>query len=432
MTTDIQAPVFPESVAEGTIATWHKKPGEQCERDELIVDIETDKVVLEVVAPGDGVIKEIVKDEGDTVESGEVIGKFAEGESGSAGGGEATEASEGSASDGGESADAKKEEPASEPAASGDKGGDSGEEPLVSPAAKKMAEEKGVDLSKVEATGKGGRVLKEDVQRAADQKGSEPASAAKSSGGSQATAPEAQAGSMPQGERPEKRVPMTRMRASIAKRLVDVQQTTAMLTTFNEVNMQPIMDIRQQYKESFEKRHGVKLGFMGFFVKAATEALKRFPAVNASIDGNEMVYHGYQDVGIAVSTDRGLVVPVLRDADALSVADVEQGINTFGQKARDGKLTIEEMTGGTFSITNGGIFGSLISTPILNPPQTAILGMHKIQERPMAVNGEVKVLPMMYLALSYDHRMIDGKEAVQFLVTIKELLEDPARILLDV
>ncbi|WP_077531211.1 2-oxoglutarate dehydrogenase complex dihydrolipoyllysine-residue succinyltransferase [Vreelandella utahensis] len=427
MTTDIQAPVFPESVAEGTIATWHKKPGEQCERDELIVDIETDKVVLEVVAPGDGVIKEIVKGEGDTVESGEVIGKFAEGESGSAAGGEAKEESEDSG--GGESA-AAQEEPESEPAASGDK---SGEEPLVSPAAKKMAEEKGVDLSKVEATGKGGRVLKEDVQRAADQKGSEPASAAQSSGsGSQAAAPGAPAGSMPQGERPEKRVPMTRMRASIAKRLVDVQQTTAMLTTFNEVNMQPIMDIRQQYKESFEKRHGVKLGFMGFFVKAATEALKRFPAVNASIDGNEMVYHGYQDVGIAVSTDRGLVVPVLRDADALSVADVEQGINTFGQKARDGKLTIEEMTGGTFSITNGGIFGSLISTPILNPPQTAILGMHKIQERPMAVNGEVKVLPMMYLALSYDHRMIDGKEAVQFLVTIKELLEDPARILLDV
>ncbi|MYL27448.1 MULTISPECIES: 2-oxoglutarate dehydrogenase complex dihydrolipoyllysine-residue succinyltransferase [Halomonadaceae] len=430
MTTDIQAPVFPESVAEGTIATWHKKPGEQCERDELIVDIETDKVVLEVVAPGDGVIKEIVKDEGDTVESGEVIGKFAEGESGSAGSGDAKEESEGGASD----ESAAREEPAPEqPAAADDKGEDSGEEPLVSPAAKKMAEEKGVDLSKVEATGKGGRVLKEDVQRAADQKGSEPAPAAKSSGGAgQSAAPEAPAGSMPQGERPEKRVPMTRMRASIAKRLVDVQQTTAMLTTFNEVNMQPIMDIRQQYKESFEKRHGVKLGFMGFFVKAATEALKRFPAVNASIDGNEMVYHGYQDVGIAVSTDRGLVVPVLRDADALSVADVEQGINTFGQKARDGKLTIEEMTGGTFSITNGGIFGSLISTPILNPPQTAILGMHKIQERPMAVNGEVKVLPMMYLALSYDHRMIDGKEAVQFLVTIKELLEDPARILLDV
>lgn len=436
MTTDIQAPVFPESVAEGTIATWHKKPGEQCERDELIVDIETDKVVLEVVAPGDGVIKEIIKGEGDTVESGEVIGKFAEGESGAAGGGDdggSKDEKQESPSQGGDAGGGQAEQEKA-PAASEEDSGSGDGEPLVSPAAKKMAEEKEIDLSKVEATGKGGRVLKEDVQRAADEKGSEPAAAAKGgdAGGAQQSAPQAPAGSMPEGERPEKRVPMTRMRASIAKRLVDVQQTTAMLTTFNEVNMQPIMDIRQQYKETFEKRHGVKLGFMGFFVKAAVEALKRFPAVNASIDGNEMVYHGYQDIGIAVSTDRGLVVPVLRDADALSVADVEQGINEFGQKARDGKLTIEEMTGGTFSITNGGIFGSLLSTPILNPPQTAILGMHKIQERPMAVNGEVKVLPMMYLALSYDHRMIDGKEAVQFLVTIKELLEDPARMLLDV
>lgn len=426
MTTDIQAPVFPESVAEGTIATWHKKPGDQCERDELIVDIETDKVVLEVVAPGDGVIKEIIKDEGDTVESGEVIGRFAEGEAGAAGG----EAKGEPEADSGGSAEAQ----ASEPAAS-DEGSASGEEPLVSPAARKLAEEKDVELAKVEATGKGGRVLKEDVQRAAEQKGAEQSTTSSTAGGgseSRSAAPQAPAGSMPEGERPQKRVPMTRMRSSIAKRLVEVQQTTAMLTTFNEVNMQPIMDIRQQYKDSFEKRHGVKLGFMGFFVKAAVEALKRFPAVNASIDGNEIVYHGFQDIGIAVSTERGLVVPVLRDADALSVADVEQGINEFGQKARDGKLTMEEMTGGTFSITNGGIFGSLLSTPILNPPQTAILGMHKIQERPMAVNGEVKVLPMMYLAMSYDHRMIDGKEAVQFLVTIKELLEDPARILLDV
>ncbi|XOZ34324.1 2-oxoglutarate dehydrogenase complex dihydrolipoyllysine-residue succinyltransferase [Halomonadaceae bacterium KBTZ08] len=429
MTTDIQAPVFPESVAEGTIATWHKKPGDQCERDELIVDIETDKVVLEVVAPGDGVIKEVIKDEGDTVESGEVIGRFAEGEAGAAGGGEAKEEAQADSGGSEGGADAK----ASEPAPS-EEGGASGEEPLVSPAARKLAEEQGIDLAKVEATGKGGRVLKEDVQRAAEQKGAEQPASSPASGGSESrsAAPQAPAGSMPEGERPQKRVPMTRMRSSIAKRLVEVQQTTAMLTTFNEVNMQPIMDIRQQYKDTFEKRHGVKLGFMGFFVKAAVEALKRFPAVNASIDGNEIVYHGFQDVGIAVSTERGLVVPVLRDADALSVADVEQGINEFGQKARDGKLTMEEMTGGTFSITNGGIFGSLLSTPILNPPQTAILGMHKIQERPMAVNGEVKVLPMMYLALSYDHRMIDGKEAVQFLVTIKELLEDPARILLDV
>lgn len=427
MTTDIKAPVFPESVAEGTIATWHKQPGEQCERDELIVDIETDKVVLEVVAPADGVISEVIKGEGDTVESGEVIGKFAEGESGSTGGGEDKAPAEKASAEEAEAPSSESAE-APEPAKS-----ESGEEPILSPAAKKLAEEKGVDPSKVEASGRDGRVLKEDILRHLDKgskEGPAQASGQQSAGeGQPQQPPEA---SMPPGERPEKRVPMTRMRASIARRLVDVQQNTAMLTTFNEVNMKPVMDLRQSYKETFEKRHGIKLGFMGFFVKAAVEALKRFPAVNASIDGNDMVYHGYQDIGIAVSTDRGLVVPVLRDADALSVADVEQGITEFGKKARDGKLTIEEMTGGTFSITNGGIFGSLLSTPILNPPQTAILGMHKIQERPMAVNGEVVVQPMMYLALSYDHRMIDGKEAVQFLVTIKELLEDPARILLDV
>ncbi len=424
MTTDIKAPVFPESVSEGTIATWHKQPGEQCARDELIVDIETDKVVLEVVAPSDGVIKEVVKGEGDTVGSGEVIGKFAEGESGSAASGSADKASEEAAPE------ADKSQPSEEkPAETG--GQPAGDDAIVSPAAKKLAEEKNIDLAKVEATGKGGRVLKEDVLRAAEQ-----APAAASGGGADtaaASAPSApSATTAPEGARASKRVPMTRMRARIAERLVEAQQTTAMLTTFNEVNMKPIMDLRQQYKDSFEKRHGVKLGFMGFFVKAAVEALKRFPSVNASIDGNDMVYHGYQDIGIAVSTDRGLVVPVLRDADALALADVEKGINEYGSKARDGKITIEEMTGGTFSITNGGIFGSLISTPILNPPQTAILGMHKIQERPMVVNGEVKALPMMYLALSYDHRMIDGKEAVQFLVTIKELLEDPARILIDV
>lgn len=422
MTTEIKAPVFPESVAEGTVATWHKKPGEQCERDELIVDIETDKVVLEVVAPGDGVIAEIIKDEGDTVESGEVIGKFEEGASGGDSG-KSTKESEPAPS----SEDKKPETAESKD----EKGGAGGEEaPIVSPAAKKLAEEKGIDPSRVEATGRGGRVLKEDVLRHLEQGESSPAAAP-------ASAPEPRqeetpATSMPEGQRPEKRVPMTRLRASIARRLVEVQRDTAMLTTFNEVNMKPIMDIRKDYKDVFEKRHGMKLGFMGFFVKAAVEALKRFPAVNASIDGNDMVYHGYQDVGIAVSTDRGLVVPVLRDADALSVADVEKGITEYGKKARDGKLAIEDMQGGTFTITNGGIFGSLISTPILNPPQTAILGMHKIQERPMAVNGEVVVLPMMYLALSYDHRMIDGKDAVQFLVTIKELLEDPARILLDV
>ena len=416
MSTEIKAPVFPESVAEGTVATWHKQPGEACSRDELIVDIETDKVVLEVVAPADGVIEEVLKGEGDTVESGEVVGKFKEGAAGD---------SKPAAKD-----DSKKEDSKSE--ATSEKSSEaparSSGEAILSPAARKLAEENSVDPDAVEGTGKDGRVTKEDVQNHID--------AGKSSGSSSTPASKP-AGDMPQvdvgsGERPEKRVPMTRLRASIAKRLVNAQQTAAMLTTFNEVNMGPVMELRKQYKESFEKRHGVKLGFMSFFTKAATEALKRFPAVNASIDGNDMVYHGYQDIGIAVSSDRGLVVPVVRDTDALGLADIEKKIVEYGTKAKDGKLGIEDMTGGTFTITNGGIFGSLISTPILNPPQTAILGMHKIQERPMAVNGKVEIQPMMYLALSYDHRMIDGKEAVQFLVAIKEMLEDPARILLDV
>ncbi|WP_300498372.1 2-oxoglutarate dehydrogenase complex dihydrolipoyllysine-residue succinyltransferase [Marinobacter sp.] len=416
MSTEIKAPVFPESVAEGTVATWHKQPGEACSRDELIVDIETDKVVLEVVAPADGVIEEVLKGEGDTVESGEVVGKFKEGAAGD---------SMPAAKD-----DSKKEESKSEATSekSSEAPAKSSGEAILSPAARKLAEENSVDPGAVEGTGKDGRVTKEDVQNHID--------AGKSSGSTSASESKP-AGDMPQvdvgsGERPEKRVPMTRLRASIAKRLVNAQQTAAMLTTFNEVNMGPVMELRKQYKESFEKRHGVKLGFMSFFTKAATEALKRFPAVNASIDGNDMVYHGYQDIGIAVSSDRGLVVPVVRDTDALGLAGIEKKIVEYGTKAKDGKLGIEDMTGGTFTITNGGIFGSLISTPILNPPQTAILGMHKIQERPMAVNGKVEIQPMMYLALSYDHRMIDGKEAVQFLVAIKEMLEDPARILLDV
>lgn len=412
MSTEIKAPVFPESVAEGTVATWHKKPGEACERDELIVDIETDKVVLEVVAPADGVIEEIVKDEGDTVESGEVIGKF---KAGAAGESKPAAASE------------EKSEPKQEKAAASDDSAPSTSgDAILSPAARKLAEENNVDPDSVKGTGKGGRVTKEDVQAHVDS--------GKSSGSSQpASQPAAApAADIPAGERPEKRVPMTRLRASIAKRLVQAQTDAAMLTTFNEVNMKPVMELRKEYKEAFEKRHGIKLGFMSFFAKAATEALKRFPAVNASIDGNDMVYHGYQDIGVAVSTDRGLVVPVLRDVDGMGLADIEKKIVEYGQKAKGGKLGIEEMTGGTFTITNGGIFGSLISTPILNPPQTAILGMHKIQERPMAVNGQVEILPMMYLALSYDHRMIDGKEAVQFLVAIKEMIEDPTRILLDV
>ncbi|HKK55358.1 2-oxoglutarate dehydrogenase complex dihydrolipoyllysine-residue succinyltransferase [Marinobacter sp.] len=418
MSIEIKAPVFPESVAEGTIATWHKQPGEACSRDELIVDIETDKVVLEVVAPADGAIEEVMKAEGDTVESGEVIGKFKKGAGGESGSSE---------KDSGGSED-KASSDEKEPAGSSDESASKASgEAILSPAARKLAEENDIEPETIKGTGKDGRVTKEDVQNHIDN-----AESSSSSSGAQAPAADMPEVDLQQGERPEKRVPMTRLRASIAKRLVNAQQTAAMLTTFNEVNMGPVMELRKQYKENFEKRHGIKLGFMSFFAKAATEALKRFPAVNASIDGNDMVYHGYQDIGVAVSTERGLVVPVIRDVDGLGLADIEKKIVEYGSKAKDGKLGIDEMTGGTFTITNGGIFGSLISTPILNPPQTAILGMHKIQERPMAVNGQVVVQPMMYLALSYDHRMIDGKEAVQFLVAIKEMLEDPARILLDV
>ncbi|WP_444937550.1 2-oxoglutarate dehydrogenase complex dihydrolipoyllysine-residue succinyltransferase [Microbulbifer sp. JMSA002] len=397
MTIEIKAPTFPESVQDGTVATWHKQPGEAVSRDELIVDIETDKVVLEVVAPADGALTEIIKGEGDTVLSNEVIAKFEAGA-----GAAAAPAAE------------KAEAPAAEPAApaAGDK--------IAMPSAKKMAAEKGVDLAGVEGTGKGGRVLKEDVMKA----GTAPAAAAPAAAAEVAVAP---------GERVEKRVPMTRMRKRIAERLLDASQSTAMLTTFNEVNMKPVMDLRKNYKDLFEKTHnGTRLGFMGFFVKAAVEALKRYTAVNASIDGNDIVYHGYQDIGVAVSSPKGLVVPILRNAENMGLADMENNIRDLGVRARDGKLSIEEMTGGTFTITNGGVFGSLLSTPILNPPQTAILGMHKIQERPMAVNGKVEILPMMYLALSYDHRLIDGKEAVGFLVAIKEMIEDPARILLEV
>jgi 2-oxoglutarate dehydrogenase E2 component (dihydrolipoamide succinyltransferase) len=409
MSIDIKAPTFPESVADGTVATWHKQPGEACSADDLIVDIETDKVVLEVVAPADGVIKEIIKNEGDTVLSDEVIGIF---EAGAA-------ASPAAAEPAKEQADTSSAETVVS--------GETGDGDKVGPAARKLIEENNLDASQIPATGKGGGITKEDVLNYLKNKPAAPAQKAA------APAAPAAAVSVPAGERTEKRVPMTRLRATIAKRLVEAQQNAAMLTTYNEVNMKPVMDLRKQYKELFEKTHnGTRLGFMSFFVKAATEALKRFPAVNASIDGNDMVYHGYQDIGVAVSTDRGLMVPVLRDTDSMGLADIEAAIADFGKRGREGKLGMEDMQGGTFTITNGGVFGSLMSTPILNPPQTAILGMHKIQERPMAVNGEVKILPMMYLALSYDHRMIDGKEAVQFLVTIKDLLEDPARMLLDV
>ena len=400
MAIEIKAPQFPESVEEGSIATWHKQVGEAVSRDELIVDIETDKTVLEVVAAEDGVLTEIMKQEGDIVLSQELIGKI---EAGAVA-----------------SAPAKQAEATAAPAAESQ----ADAALAANPAAKKLAEENNIDLASVKGTGKDGRILKEDVQNAmVAPKAAAPAAAAPAKAAAPALT----------GERVEKRVPMTRLRATIAKRLLDAQHNAAMLTTFNEVNMGPLMDLRKQYKDLFEKTHnGTRLGFMGFFVKAAAEALKRFPAVNASIDGNDIVYHGYYDIGVAVSTERGLVVPVLRDCDRMSIAEVEGGIKDYAVAAKDGKLAIEDMTGGTFTITNGGVFGSLLSTPILNPPQTAILGMHKIQERPMAVNGQVVIQPMMYLALSYDHRMIDGKDAVQFLVAIKDMLEDPARMLLDV
>jgi len=406
MATEIKAPVFPESVADGTIVNWAKQPGEAVSRDELLVEIETDKVVLEVVAPADGVIKEIKKDLDSTVLSDEVIGIFEEGAAGTTAAPAAEETPEAA------TAPAAAEE---ETVQVGDK--------ILSPAARKMADENGLDVAKLTGTGKGGRVTKEDVQKAVQSGAAKAAPAA---------APAVEV-NVAAGERVEKRVPMSRMRQTIAKRLVDAQQTAAMLTTYNEVDMKPVMELRKKYKDMFEKKHnGTRLGFMSFFVKAAAEALKRFPDVNASIDGTDIVYHGYYDIGVAVSTDRGLVVPILRDTDTMSLADVESTIGEFAKRGREGKLGIADMTGGTFTITNGGVFGSLMSTPILNAPQTAILGMHKIQERPMAVNGQVEIRPMMYLALSYDHRMIDGKDAVQFLVTIKELLEDPARILLEV
>ncbi|MCK9502988.1 MAG: 2-oxoglutarate dehydrogenase complex dihydrolipoyllysine-residue succinyltransferase [Porticoccaceae bacterium] len=403
MTIEIKAPTFPESVQEGSVATWHKQAGDAVARDELIVDIETDKVVLEVVAPADGVLKTILKEAGDVVLSNEVIAVI--------------------------DADATAAPQASGPAAEADTGADgSDEDPVASPSARRLAKEKGVELSAVKGSGRGGRITKEDVE---SFNPAPPAAAPVSSPAATAavatTMPETSVG------RVEKRVPMTRMRARIAERLLQVTQNTAMLTTFNEVDMHRIMNLRAQFKDQFAEIHGgTRLGFMGFFVKASVEALKRFPAVNASIDGSDIVYHAYQDVGVAVSTGKGLVVPVLRDADQMSIAEIERNIVEYGTKARDGKLTMEDMTGGTFTITNGGVFGSLLSTPILNPPQAAILGMHKIQDKPVAENGQVVIRPMMYLALSYDHRLIDGKEAVQFLVAIKEMIENPAKILLEI
>jgi len=414
---EINAPIFPESIADGSVAQWYFKPGDFVARDTLLVDIETDKVVIEVFAPEDGVLQSIVKAEGETVLSEEVIAHFEAGAS----------ASTSQSTEEGTQADV---EATPEATADGDR--------FASPAAKKMAAEAGLNIAGLAGSGRDGRITKEDV-----------AKALASGGNAEMTEPPAQpevpiaqaapaapvAAELPltgDEERVERRVPMTRLRASVAKRLVEAQQNAAMLTTFNEVDMQPIMQLRKRYQTEFQAAHnGTKLGFMSFFVRAATEALKRFPSVNASIDGDDIVYHGYYDIGVAVSTDRGLVVPVVRDADALGLAQIEDQIMAYGEKARAGKLALEDMAGGTFTISNGGIFGSMMSTPILNPPQTGVLGMHNIQDRAVVVDGEIVIRPMMYLALSYDHRLIDGREAVQFLVAIKGMLEDPARILLE-
>jgi 2-oxoglutarate dehydrogenase E2 component (dihydrolipoamide succinyltransferase) len=412
MSIELKVPAFPESVADGTIVRWNKKPGDAVERDESVVEIETDKVVFEVPAPTDGVLEDIAEGEGTVVTSGQVIGSLQEGKAKAA----APEPT-------------RSAEPAVEQAQPA--------EVFAMPAARRLIEAHGLDANTIPASGSGNRVLKEDVLRVLEQPPAQsepqravvtpqpPAAEAVVTGAAKETSPGVE-------QRPERRVPMTRLRARIAERLIEAQQSAAILTTFNEINMQPVMDLRARYRDSFEKRHGVKLGFMSFFVKAVVEGLKRFPELNASIDGADIVYHGFFDIGIAVSSPRGLVVPILRDADQLGMGDMENCISQFGQKARDASLSMEEITGGTFTITNGGVFGSLLSTPILNPPQSGILGMHKIQARPVAEGGSVVIRPMMYVALSYDHRLVDGKEAVQFLGTVKDVLEDPARLLLGV
>ncbi|WP_324018604.1 2-oxoglutarate dehydrogenase complex dihydrolipoyllysine-residue succinyltransferase [Aeromonas caviae] len=397
MTIEIKVPDLPESVADATIATWHKKPGDLVARDEVLVDIETDKVVLEVPAPEAGVLGDILQSEGATVLSRQLIAMLKP------------------APVAGEATSEKPVEAVADDAADG-----------LSPSVRRMVAEHDIDVAKLTGTGKGGRVTKEDVEAFIKNLGKAPVAAPA------AAAPMAAAPVAPLVGRTEKRVPMTRLRKRIAERLLEAKNTTAMLTTFNEINMAPIMKLRKQYGEIFEKKHGIKLGFMSFYVKAVVESLKRYPEVNAALDGDDIVYHNYFDVSIAVSTPRGLVTPVLRDCDNMSLADIEKAIKDLAGKGRDGKLTVDELTGGNFTITNGGVFGSLMSTPIINPPQSAILGMHKIQDRPMAVDGKVEILPMMYLALSYDHRIIDGRESVGFLVSIKELLEDPTRLLLDV
>jgi 2-oxoglutarate dehydrogenase E2 component (dihydrolipoamide succinyltransferase) len=395
MSIEVKVPMLPESIADATVSTWHKKPGDTVSRDENIVDLETDKVMLEVPSPADGVIKEIRKNTGDVVHADEVLVIIEEGAA-SAPKKEAPAAAK-------DAAPQKAAAPAQTTQAASTSA-PATKDASLSPSARRAAAEHEVNTSDIQGTGKGGRITKENILTAVQTTGA----------------------------RPEKRVPMTRIRTRIAERLLEVSQNTAMLTTFNEVNLQQVMDIRNRYKDKFEKVHNTRLGFMSFFVKAAVEALKRFPLVNASIDGNDIVYHGYFDIGVAVSTERGLVVPVLRDADKMSMAEIENNIAEYANKARAGKLTMEEMQGGTFTITNGGVFGSLLSTPILNSPQSAILGMHKIEERPVVEKGQIVIRPMMYLAMSYDHRIIDGKDSVTFLVAIKELLEDPSRLLLEI
>lgn len=404
---DILVPDLPESVADATVATWHKKTGDAVVRDEVLVEIETDKVVLEVPASADGILDAVLEDEGATVLSRQILGRLREGNSA----GKETS----------EKADAKASTPAQRQQASLEEQNND----ALSPAIRRLLAEHNLDAAAIKGTGVGGRLTREDVEK----------HLAKAPAAAEAKAPAATAAATPApqlGHRSEKRVPMTRLRKRVAERLLEAKNSTAMLTTFNEVNMKPIMDLRKQYGDAFEKRHGIRLGFMSFYVKAVVEALKRYPEVNASIDGDDVVYHNYFDVSMAVSTPRGLVTPVLRDVDLLGMADIEKNIKELAVKGRDGKLTVDDLTGGNFTITNGGVFGSLMSTPIINPPQSAILGMHAIKDRPMAVNGKVEILPMMYLALSYDHRLIDGRESVGFLVAIKELLEDPTRLLLDV
>ncbi|MDF3054113.1 MAG: dihydrolipoamide acetyltransferase [Gammaproteobacteria bacterium] len=409
MTIDIKVPALPESVSDATVAVWHKQPGDAVKRDEPLLDLETDKVMLEVPAPQDGILGDILKQVGTVVTPNEVLATLKEGAD-AASTSAHTSAPEKSA----EASPPSDTTTASQPAAA---------QADLSPAVRRMVTENNLDVTKITGTGKAGRINKEDVL-------------AHMSGGSQlaksASAEAATSSLEVSGDRTEKRVPMSRLRARVAERLMEVQQNTAMLTTFNEVDMKPVMDLRARHQEAFQKNHGVKLGFMSFFVKAVVEALKRFPVINASIDGSDIVYHGYYDIGIAVSTPRGLVVPVIRDADALSMADIEKSIVAYAEKARDAKLTMEDMTGGTFTITNGGTFGSMLSTPILNSPQSAILGMHNIVKRPVVENDQIVIRPIMYLAMSYDHRLIDGRDSVTFLLTIKQLLEDPSRLLLGI